>query len=190
MILLNDLLIQEQVLTATFACDVQRCKGACCTLPGGAGAPLLEEEIKPLLLAVPSTLSYLNEKSLEWLAANDPVEGKRGDRSVGCIDDAACVFVFYEKNVAKCALERAFHNGESDFRKPLSCHLFPIRVANFGGPYLHYEQIEECEPGREIGARLGIPLVESLKDPLIRAYGERTYERIRAASRGEDEGDV
>ena len=98
--------------------------------------------------------------------------------------------MFYEKNVAKCALERAFHNGESDFRKPLSCHLFPIRVANFGGPYLHYEQIEECEPGREMGARLGIPLVESLKDPLIRAYGERTYERIRAASRGEDEGDV
>ncbi|MCX6141357.1 MAG: DUF3109 family protein [Candidatus Kapabacteria bacterium] len=190
MILLDDLLIQEQVLTATFACDLQRCKGACCTLSGGAGAPLLENEVKPLRLAVDTALPYLDERSRKWLADNDPVEGHHGDRSVGCIDDAACVFVYYDNTVAKCALERAFHNGESAFRKPISCHLFPIRVANFGGPYLHYEQIEECEPGREHGARLGVPLVDALKDALTRAYGERTYERMSAAARGEEEGDL
>lgn len=112
-----------------------------------------------------------------------------GDRSVACIDDADCVFVYYENSVAKCAIEKAYHNGESDFRKPLSCHLFPIRIADFGGPYLHYEQIEECEPGRELGARLGIPMVESLKDSLVRAFGEKAYARMLAVSRGEDEGD-
>lgn len=190
MILLDDLLIQEQVLTTTFACDLQRCKGACCTLSGGAGAPLLENEVKPLQLSVQAALPYLGERSRIWLAENDPVEGHLGERSVACLDEADCVFVYYDHSVAKCALEKAYHNGESDFRKPLSCHLFPIRIADFGGPYLHYEKIEECEPGRELGARLGIPMVESLKDALIRAFGEKAYHRMVAVSRGEDEGDV
>jgi len=189
MILIDDLLIQEQVLTATFACDVRKCKGACCTLTGGAGAPLLADEVKPLQLATLAALPYLGERSTAWLAENEPFEGAPGEYSVSCFDDADCVFVFYENDVAKCAIERAHHNGETDFRKPLSCHLFPIRVANFGGPYLHYEQIEECLPGREFGERAGIPLIESVRDALVRAYGEQTYARMLAASRGEDGGD-
>lgn len=190
MILLDDLLIQEQVLTSTFACDVKRCKGACCTLSGGAGAPLLEEEVHDLRRSVDAALPYLGERQRAWLAENDPVEGAHGDRSVACLDDADCIFVYYDGDVAKCAIEKAYHNGESTFRKPLSCHLFPIRIANFGGPYLHYEQIEECEPGRALGERLGVPLVEAVKDALVRAFGERTTERMLAAARGEDEGDA
>ena len=71
-----------------------------------------------------------------------------GDRSVACIDDADCVFVYYENSVAKCAIEKAYHNGESDFRKPLSCHLFPIRIADFGGPFLvnHCTTSIRCVP--------------------------------------------
>ncbi|MBU3678870.1 MAG: DUF3109 family protein [Candidatus Kapabacteria bacterium] len=190
MILLDHLLLQEQVLSTSFACDLKRCKGACCTLKGGAGAPLLENEVVELRREMHAALPYLDSASRTWLENNDPVEGERGDRSVACIDDADCVFVYYESDVAKCALERAWLNGESTFRKPLSCHLFPIRVANFGGPYLHYEKIEECEPGREMGERLGIPLVESLKDALTRAYGPELYQRILNAAHGKDEGDT
>ncbi len=190
MILLDHLLIQEEVLTSTFACDLRHCKGACCTLSGGAGAPLNEDEIQPLRRAIPAALPYLGERSQQWLASHDPVEGDVGDRSVACFDDADCVFVYYDGDVAKCAIEKAFHNGETDFRKPISCHLFPIRVANFGGPYLHYEKIEECQPGREHGEHLGISLVDFLREPLIRAYGERTYNRILGVAHGTEEDDV
>ncbi|MFN9151728.1 MAG: DUF3109 family protein, partial [Bacteroidota bacterium] len=86
MILLDHLLIQEQVLTASFSCDLKRCKGACCTMKGGAGAPLLEEEIDQLRQAVPAALPYLPERSRQWLSANDPVTGPQGDRSVECLD--------------------------------------------------------------------------------------------------------
>lgn len=190
MILLDHLLLQEHVLTSSFSCDLKRCKGACCTLKGGAGAPLLDEEVSELRREMSSALPYLAERSRAWLKENDPIEGPFGERSVACPEDADCVFVYYESDVAKCALERAWFNGESTFRKPLSCHLFPIRVANFGGPYLHYEKIDECEPGRALGERLGVPLVESLKDALVRAYGLSLYDRILSAARGEDEGDV
>lgn len=189
MILLDHLLIQEQVLTTHFSCDLKGCKGACCTLQGGAGAPLLDEEVESVRGVVSSVLHYLPERSQAILRNGDPVEGAPGDRSVACIDDADCVFVYYDNDVAKCAIEKAYFNGEVAFRKPLSCHLFPIRVANFGGPYLHYEVIDECEPGRVQGEALGRPLVESLRDALTRAYGEDIYNRILAASRGEEGGD-
>ncbi|MFN4909155.1 MAG: DUF3109 family protein [Bacteroidota bacterium] len=188
MILLDHLLIQEQVLTASFSCDLKRCKGACCTMKGGAGAPLLEEEIDQLRQAVPAALPYLPERSRQWLSANDPVTGPQGDRSVECLDEADCVFVYYDGAVAKCAIEKAWYGGTSSFRKPLSCHLFPIRVANFGGPYLHYEKIDECEPGRDRGLQTGTPLVESLRDALVRAYGQELYDRMLAAAQGKDGG--
>lgn len=185
MILLDHLLIQEQVLTTPFACDLKACKGACCTMSGGAGAPLLESEVALIRDVVPAVIGYLPPSARAILEEQDPVEGPEGDRSVACIDDADCVFVYYENTVAKCAIEKAYFNGEVSFRKPLSCHLFPIRVANFGGPYLHYEVIDECAPGRALGKQLGRPLVESLRDALVRAYGEQMYERILASAPGD-----
>ena len=158
-------------------------------MKGGAGAPLLEEEIDQLRQAVPAALPYLPERSRQWLSDNDPVTGPHGDRSVECLDEADCVFVYYDGDVAKCAIEKAWYGGTSAFRKPLSCHLFPIRVANFGGPYLHYEKIDECEPGRDRGQQTGTLLVESLREALVRAYGQELYDRIFAAAQGKDGGD-
>lgn len=180
MISIDHLLLDERVLTTRFACDVAACKGACCTLPGGHGAPVLDSEVEHIRDAVTTALPYLSERSKQMIANKGPIEGHEGAYSTRCIDDADCVFVFYENDIAKCAMERAFHNGEHAFQKPISCHLFPIRVANFGGPYLHYDEFEECEPGRKLGAKLDMPLVEAVKDALIRAYGIDTYERIRA----------
>ena len=87
-----------------------------------------------------------------------------------------------------CSTEKAFHAGESTFRKPLSCHLFPIRVANFGGPYLHYEEFEECKPGREMGAEKGIRLVDSVSSALSRAFGEDVAQKIISAAGDDDRG--
>lgn len=183
MITLDTLLIEEAVLTSTFACDLQRCKGACCTMPGGAGAPLADAEVGPVIEAIPHAWPYLSERSRTYIEQHGVIDGHEGDHATRCIDDQDCVFVTYDGDVATCAIEKAWHAGTSTFRKPLSCHLFPIRVANFGGPYLHYEKFDECEPGRALGKHLGIPLVESLKDALTRAFGPEMYEAMASAAR-------
>lgn len=178
MITLDHLLIDESVFTSTFACDLQGCKGACCTLPGGAGAPLADTEVELVRSAVEHALPYLSERSRSYIQAHGAVEGFPGQYATTCIDDKDCVFVMYDDGIATCAIEKAWHAGATAFRKPLSCHLFPIRVANFGGPYLHYEKFDECAPGRALGEQLGLPLVVALKDALVRAYGAEIYERM------------
>lgn len=186
MLTLDHLLIDQGVLDARFACDVVRCKGACCTLPGGAGAPLREEEVQLVRDAVTAATPYLTERSLKHIEKHGPVESFGGNWATTCIDDRDCVFVTFEGDVATCSIEKAWHAGESAFRKPLSCHLFPIRIANFGGPYVHYEQFEECAPGRERGERENILLVESVRDALVRAFGEDlTQHLIDEAKKGD-----
>jgi len=178
MILLDDLLIEEKVFTTHFACDVSRCKGACCTLPGGSGAPVLDEEVEALKKAQENAKKYLSDRSRIALEEMGPLEGHQGEWATTCIDDSDCVFVAYENGVAICSLEKAYHNGESEFRKPLSCHLFPIRIADFGGPFIHYEQFAECAPGRKRGEKEQILLIESVRDALIRAFGEEMFNKI------------
>jgi hypothetical protein len=190
MITLDTLLIEEAVLTSTFACDLHRCKGACCTLPGGAGAPLADAEVEQVVAAIPHAWPYLSDRSRAYIEAHGVIEGHHGDHATMCIDDKDCVFVTYDGDVATCAIEKAWHAGTSPFRKPLSCHLFPVRIANFGGPYLHYERFDECAPGRELGRKLGVPLVVSLKEALIRAFGEEVYARMERAAYGHPEDEA
>lgn len=184
MISLDHLLIDNRVLTQTFSCDVARCKGACCTLPGGAGAPLLDHEVELVRQSIPAALPYLSDRSRHHLDSQGAVEQGPTGWSTTCIDDADCVFVTYDgdndSNVAVCSIEKAWHAGTSSFRKPLSCHLFPIRIANFGGPYLYYEHFSECAPGRERGKAEGTLLVESVREALDRAVGPELAQRIVA----------
>lgn len=170
--------MDEQLLETQFLCDLGSCHGACCTMKGGAGAPLLEEEVQMIRDAVVPASKYLSTRSLKILAKEKPVVGQKGDYTTLCIDDADCVFVFYEDGAAKCAIERAFFNGETTFRKPISCHLFPARVADFGGPYIYYEEIPECRPALENGQKTGVRAFQMLKESLVRAFGEEWYNNL------------
>lgn len=180
MIVIDTILVDEHILDTPFLCDLGKCRGACCTMKGGAGAPLLDEEVQMVRDAVVPASRYLATRSLELLADNDPVVGEAGDHTTLCIDDADCVFVYYDNGVAKCAIERAYFNGETAFRKPISCHLFPARVADFGGPYIYYEEIPECRPALEHGREQGVPAYRMLKESLVRAFGEEWYDRLAA----------
>jgi hypothetical protein len=175
---IDNILVDEQLLEKQFLCDLGSCHGACCTMKGGAGAPLLEEEVQMIRDAVVPASKYLSTRSLKILAKEKPVVGQKGDYTTLCIDDADCVFVFYEDGAAKCAIERAFFNGETTFRKPISCHLFPARVADFGGPYIYYEEIPECRPALENGKKTGVRAFEMLKESLVRAFGEEWYKNL------------
>jgi hypothetical protein len=91
----------------------------------------------------------------------------------------ACVFVYYEKDIAKCSLEKAFLDGKTDFRKPISCHLFPIRISVFGGDILRFENFEECSPALERGEEEEVNLIDFLAEPLKRKYGTNWYLKLK-----------
>ena len=187
MILIDSILLDEEIIQKHFACDLHACKGACCTVSGGEGAPLKKDEIPFIQDAIPFAMEYLNERSRIILQKNEWVGNSGDDLYIQCIDDADCVFVYREEGIAKCALEKTFHEGKSTFRKPISCHLFPIRVRNFGGEYLSYQPFEECKPALQYGKQEGTLVIHAVKDSLIRAFGEHWYEQAIDMTTQEDQ---
>lgn len=179
MLHITEILVDRSITNTQFACDLGRCKGSCCTMPGGQGAPLEEEEVRLVQESEKAALPYLSELNRRVIEIEGSVEGEEGNRTTRCIDDRDCVFVYYEQEIAKCAIERAWREGTIEFRKPLSCHLFPIRVDDlFGSARIRYEQISECKPAVERGKKEGIALIDFLREPIIRAFGEEFYEEL------------
>ncbi len=133
---------------------------------------MLEEEIGHLRDALPFVRPALSQEHLDVLDSVGPTEGPAGDRHTPCVDDRACVFVSYDAGVARCSIEQAFHRGEISWRKPLSCHLFPIRADGKPVSRMRFESIPECEPALVKGERDGVPLVEFLDEALERAVGD------------------
>ena len=162
-----------------FSCDLKACRGACCTMPGGRGAPVLDSEVELIEQSVAAALPYLPPEHAIAIATFGAVEGESGDYATTCLDERDCVFVYREEGIAKCAIERAYFNGETSFRKPISCHLFPIRVEElFGATYLRYEKISECRPALLLGRKQGVPLYRFLEDALTRAFGPEFYAQL------------
>lgn len=178
MIVIDNVLVDNDIAKADFACDLNKCKGACCTFPGDSGAPVQKAEVELMKQALPFAKEYLSDRSLKEIEQRGFVEGPEDDITTVCIDKKDCVFVFYDNGIAKCSIEKAYFDGKTDFRKPISCHLFPIRVGEFGGDRLYYEKFSECKPGRARGRETKAPLIENVKDGLIRAYGENWYKKL------------
>ena len=178
MIVVDHIALDEEIFTQPFACDLQACKGACCTMEGGTGAPLQEKEIPLIESSLTAATAYLPANALATIREQGWLSGEQGAWTVQCIDDAQCVFVFYENSIAKCALERAYFENKSSFRKPISCHLFPIRVANFGGPYLYYDRFPECVPARHHGEMTNTRIVDTCHDALEREFGKEWTDTV------------
>ncbi len=183
MIVVGETVIDDDVLNASFCCDLQVCKGACCYLAGGRGAPLEDAEVDEIRNAFPVIRSSLPERSLAVIEARGLVEGHPGDYATNCVDDRECVFAIFEQGIARCAFEKAFTDGTIAWRKPISCHLFPIRVRRFGREFMRYEEIDECRGGRERGARENVHLFDFLKTPLARRYGDHWYQSFLELAR-------
>jgi hypothetical protein len=174
-----DILVDDALVTTRFACDLGACQGACCTMPGGRGAPVTDEEAEMIREATPAAMAYLSERNRGIIRSLGGTEGSSGNVATRCIDDRDCVYVYYEGTVAKCAIERAHFNGQTPFRKPVSCHLFPIRSSEvLGGEYLRYERIDQCDPALKLGRAEGVPLYKFLKEAITRAYGKRFYNEL------------
>jgi hypothetical protein len=183
--------IDETIISTRFSCDLAACKGACCTFPGGSGPPVGEEEM-PILreawAAVRALLpaAHRREGELHGIFVQD---GE--DMTLRCYDDRACVFVMYDGPVALCSIQKLFQEQRFSWPKPLSCHLFPIRIRQHGkNANLRLQHFAECEPGYAAGEREGISLVEFLENPLRRAFGDGFYSALRERSNGRPDGET
>ncbi len=180
MFAVDDILISDDLLTAAFACDLSACKGACCVV-GDSGAPLLEEERAVLERLVPRVARCLPPEALAVIEAEGVWEETGpGAYAVRTVGGGACVLARAERGVTRCALQMAYQKGEIDFEKPISCHLYPIRIETYGAlEVLNYEQIDLCEGARRYGCRSRIALSDFLEAPLTRKYGPAWYAAFR-----------
>lgn len=177
MFVIDEISVHESVSTTKFACDLQQCKGACCTFAGGRGAPLRDDEISEIEKAFPHVESILLHEHLEFIQKSGLIDGSPGNYATQCFDGKACVFVLYEEGIAKCSFEKAYFEQKIKWRKPISCHLFPIRI---GGNYseIHFEHFSECEPAHRKGERENIAVHVFVKDSLERAFGTEWTEQL------------
>ena len=175
MFVIGEAVVEDAVGGASFCCDLGKCKGACCCIAGGRGAPLEDDEVLEIQKAFPLIKQFLSPTSIRTIEQKGLVDGTPGDFATACVDDRECVFAYFDGDIAKCSFEKAYLEGTTDWRKPISCHLFPIRIRAFGGDLLRYEEIDECAPARERGAIEQVRLSDFLKEPLIRKYGASWY---------------
>lgn len=183
MIVVDDIIVSSEVVETYFACDLEACKGACC-IEGESGAPIIDQEIEPLCQAATLIMEYLPQSNQEYIEQHGLLyEDSDGDLVTQIIDGGRCVFTCFEEGgAARCAFEKACSEGKNDvLYKPISCHLFPIRVSVLanGKHALNYSRwYPICEPARAFGKRNNVRLFQFLKEPLIRAYGEEWYDKL------------
>ncbi|MFN8279682.1 MAG: DUF3109 family protein [Saprospiraceae bacterium] len=188
MIAIQDKLISEEVLKSYFACELNACKGACCW-EGDFGAPLHKDELSMLDKITGSVIQYLPEESVKVLRKEPGYEWNEDTETfvTKLRKNASCIYMITgEDGIAQCGIERAWKNGESEFRKPISCHLYPIRVkekSELGFTALNYDRWSICSAACQSGKKIRMPLFKFVKDALIRRFGEEFYLELEAVAK-------
>lgn len=182
MIIVDNVLISDDLISGRFCCDLSACKGMCC-VEGDLGAPLEPLEVGEIEEAYPSFQKYLPEENIDKIEEDGLFDyDPDGHFVTPLLPDETCVYCYFEEDIAKCAIEKAFLNGETDFQKPISCHLYPIRIKQLPDyEALNYHRWFVCESACEKGEQLHLPVFRFLKEPLIRKYGEAWYEKLERA---------
>lgn len=177
---IDDKVISLEIFSKKFVCDLNACKGACC-IEGDSGAPITAEEvsileedlekIKPFMR--PEGIAAVEESGVFYMDWDN-------EMVTTLVNEKECAFVYFdEKGITKCAIEQAHKARVTDFKKPISCHLYPIRTAKFPEfEALNYNEWSICSPACTLGESLGVKVYQFLKEPLIRAYGEEFYKEL------------
>lgn len=187
MLIIDDVLISEELFTEHFQCHLEKCLGACCQA-GDYGAPLSEEEKEVLDKINNTVLPYLGKTSNEFLSQSKGYvyEKKHKTWATYCHSDGACVYLQEHKDseIRTCGIEKAFQDGEINFRKPISCHLYPIRITknqHLGFEAWNYDRWEICHAACLLGNENRLPVFRFLKEAIIRLKGEDFYNQMEEA---------
>ncbi|NGM62572.1 DUF3109 family protein [Sphingobacterium sp. SGG-5] len=177
MIEVGNVLVHEDIISNDFVCNLSKCKGACC-IEGDAGAPLDIRETEILKDIYPKVKPYMTQKGIDTIEEyGTHVIDQDGDLTTPCVEgNKECAYVTWENGITKCAIEKAYELGEIDWKKPISCHLYPIRTTHYPAfDVLHYDRWHICHDACLFGKELQVPVYKFLRDPLIRVYGSEWY---------------
>lgn len=188
MIAIDHVLVSDKLVSEQFVCDLNACKGACC-VDGDAGAPLDKEELKKIDEVFDAVVPYLNDESIRNIREQGRyVYDKEFGWVTPTINSRICVYgITDEKGIVKCGIEQAYRDGKVKWKKPISCHLFPVIVKKSSDgvtEYANYEPREDhCKAACTLGRKLKVPVYEFLKEPLVRKFGEDFYEALDATAK-------
>lgn len=185
MIQIDDALLSEDLFSKRFVCDLGACKGACC-VEGDSGAPLEAEEVGLLEEALEDIKPYMRQEGIDRVEETGVFTiDVDGEYVTPLVNDEECAFVSFDNNgTAKCSIEQAHRDGKTDFLKPISCHLYPIRVTQLKDYVaLNYHYWPICDPARSCGAKLDVKVFKFLKEPITRKFGEVFFEKMVEADK-------
>ena len=180
MIQVGEILVSDDIREKEFVCNLEKCKGACC-VEGDYGAPLEDDELEILAEIYPKIKKYLSPEGIKAIDEQGThVLDEDGDWSTPVIQGRECAYAVYDKQgILKCGIEQAYNDGKIGWKKPISCHLYPIRVTQKKSfEALNYHKWHICSPACALGKELQVPIYKFLKDPLIRKYGEAWYQQL------------
>ena len=185
MIQIDDKLISEDIFSEEFVCNLSKCKGACC-VEGDIGAPLNKEETVILDRIFEQVKPYLRKEGVEAIETQGTwvIDPNDGDYVTPMVEGRECAYVIFDdKGITKCGIEKAYEDGAVDWQKPISCHLYPIRVDEYRTfTALNYHKWDICSDACTLGRELQVPIYKFVKTPLIRKYGEEFYETLCEAA--------
>ena len=190
MILIEEILISDEVLENKFVCNLNACKGACC-VEGDYGAPLEKKELDIIKALLPELKPYLDHASIEAIEENGFYTQNSSNQKyeTALMPDGACVLMGRDAlGITYCSLEKLFNDGKSEFKKPISCHLYPIRIIKneqTGFQALNYDRWDICEAACDNGEKLNVRVFEFVKEALIRKFGPDFYDALEDAAKQE-----
>jgi hypothetical protein len=179
MIIIGNTSVSDDLYLVRFCCNLERCQGACC-VAGDAGAPLEEEEISILEDELENIKPYMTERGRETIEKQGVFDYDiHGKFVTPLVNDGECAFAIFADGIAFCAIEKAYFERKTKFRKPVSCHLYPVRITKYETfDAVNYEKWNICKPALKLGNKNGIPLYKFLKEALVRKYGIDWYNQL------------
>lgn len=182
---LGKTIVSEEIIENDFVCNLSACKGACC-IDGEAGAPIEDSETEIMVDIYAEVRPFLRpegRKVIEELGAF--VKGEDGEWETPLVNGSECAYVIFdERNTAKCGIEEAYNKGRIKWKKPVSCHLYPIRVREYTAlTAVNYHKWHICDPACALGDELKVPIYKFVKEALIRKFGKSWYEELELVAK-------
>ena len=173
-------IVSTDIFSEQFTCDLNKCKGACC-VKGNGGAPLNENEVDKIQNNIEKIKPYMSKSGIKTVNREGVYYLDEEDTpATKLIDKKECCFVYFDEDeIAKCSIETAYKAGDINFNKPISCHLYPIRIKEFNEfTAINYETWDICSPACSLGKSLKVPVYQFLKEPIIRVFGSSFFEEL------------
>ncbi len=173
-------LISEEIIENDFVCNLNACKGACC-VDGASGAPLEDNETAILEGIFAKVKPFLRQEGIKAIEEQGTfIKGEDGEWETPLVNKSECAYVtFSEEGITKCGLEQAYNAGATDWKKPISCHMYPVRIRTYTEfTAVNYHKWEICDPACSLGAELKVPIYKFVKEALVRKFGEAWYAEL------------